>query len=220
MATITSPYGPRIHPTSGKPSFHHGVDYRAPVGTPIYANQNMTVTRVGYEPGYGKYIYAKDANGNEHRYGHLDNQNVKVGDAVKPGDKLGNTGNTGDSTGPHLHYEVRKPDGKSVDPQSIDPATGKPYSDSSGFQKGKTFSGSDATKDPDYKPGEQEQKPTTPPVVPPVTPPGEGAPGRNPGDIDVIGKTTPAMNEFFGNFGHQVNPRLGASDLRETRVPR
>jgi len=217
MARVTSKYGPRTDPVTGEPAFHHGIDYATPVGTPIYANQPMTVTKVGYEPGYGKYVYAKDANGNEHRYGHLDSQNVKPGDTINPGDKIANTGNTGKSTGPHLHYEVRKPDGNSVDPQSVDPATGKPYTDSGGFEKGKTMDGSNANKEPDYKPNQPQPNPGgNPPGVPP--PPVPNNPGGRP--PDPIGRTTPDINKFFRDFGNVFNPRLGASDLRDTRVPR
>lgn len=217
MARVTSGYGWRTDPVNGKRAFHHGIDYSTPVGTPIYANQPMTVTRVGYEPGYGKYVYAKDASGNEHRYGHLDSQNVKVGDTVNPGDKIANTGNTGKSTGPHLHYEVRKPDGNSVDPQGIDPATGKPYTASGGFEKGKTMDGSDANKEPNYKPNQPNPGTNPPPNVPKPPTPGE----QNPADPgSPIGKTTPEINSFFRDFGNLMNPRLGAGDLRETRVPR
>lgn len=217
MARVTSGYGPRRDPKTGQPSFHHGIDYSTPIGTPIYTNQQMTVTRVGYEPGYGNYVYAKDANGNEHRYGHLDSQNVKTGDVLNPGDKIGNTGNTGKSTGPHLHYEVRKPDGKSVDPQSIDPATGKPYTASGGFEKNKTMDESVAKKEQDYKPDQGQPKPPIPQPVPAPPVPGQ-PPGPDQGSI--IGQTTQAINQFFGGFGYNMNPRLGSGDLRDTRVPR
>jgi len=221
MPRISDPYGPRIDPVTGKPSFHHGVDYAVPVGTPIYANQPMTVTRVGYEPGYGNYVYAKDANGTEYRYGHLDSANVKVGDTVNPGDKIANTGNTGKSTGAHLHYEVRTPDGKSVDPQKTDPNTGKPYQAAAGFEKGKDLNGSNATKEPNYKPETGQPKPPIPQPVPappvPGQPPGQPPP---PDQGSIIGQTTPAINKFFGGFGYVMNPRLGAGDLRDTRVPR
>lgn len=158
MSTIrkTSNYGPRTHPVTGeKGKMHHGIDYGSPVGTPIYANQPLTVTRAAPSSqtgGYGNLVVAKDSAGNDHYFAHLDSINVKPGQTIVPGTKLGNTGNTGRSTGPHLHYEVRS-NGKSVNPESINPATGKPYTHTAGFSPGTTFAGGQAGPiDPNFKP--------------------------------------------------------------------
>jgi murein DD-endopeptidase MepM/ murein hydrolase activator NlpD len=182
MAVVTSPYGPRS--LFGR-NFHHGVDYRAPIGSPVYTNTPMTVTYAGYQNGYGNVVYAKDAQGNTHRFGHLDSipPNVKPGATIPAGDQIATTGNTGESTGAHLHYEVRKPDGSSVDPLSTNPATGKSYDSSATFEKGgASLKGTNPSKDPGYKPnGRPVAGSGTPPVT--VTPniPGAApsAPGRS-----------------------------------------
>lgn len=113
MAAVRSEYGERE--LFGR-NFHHGVDYKAPVGSPVYAQKPMTVTYTGKMNGYGNIVIAKDSDGYEYRFGHLDSIPVKVGQNVGVGEKIAVTGNTGESTGPHLHYEVRKPDGTSVNP--------------------------------------------------------------------------------------------------------
>jgi hypothetical protein len=201
MARVSSTYGPRN--LFGR-SFHHGVDYSTPVGTPIYLNKDMTVTKAEYQKGYGNVIYAKDANGVEHRFGHLDSipPGVKPGTTIAAGQKLANTGNTGDSTGAHLHYEVRK-DGKSVDPlKEIDPSTGKTYDSSASFTPGgASMSGTPATKDPSYKPGAP-----TAPVTPPVarqrqSPEPQRAPGMTPPSFPV-------------DLNMRINPLLPLGDER------
>ena len=133
---VSSPYGPRN--LFGR-DFHNGIDYSTPIGTPVYANKELTVTYAGSKSGYGNVVYAKDNAGTEYRFGHLDSipEGTKVGSTLSPGSKIANTGNTGDSTGAHLHYEVRV-DGKSVDPlTTIDPSTGKPYENNATFEPGK-----------------------------------------------------------------------------------
>ncbi len=86
---------------------HNGVDYRAKVGTPFYAVAAGKVIRVEHNPkGYGKHIRIENTEGLT-LYAHLDKTFVKKGDSVLVGDKIGLTGNTGFSTGPHLHFEVR-----------------------------------------------------------------------------------------------------------------
>ena len=103
FGAITSPFGWR---NSG---FHHGIDYRASVGTPVPSTTYGKVYDVANHPdGYGKLVRVKDLSGYGHIYAHLSKQSVSVGDMVMPGTILGLSGNTGRSTGPHLHYEVRK----------------------------------------------------------------------------------------------------------------
>ena len=99
---------------------HTGVDYPVAVGTDVRASAPGTVTRVADlgNTSYGKYIYVQHGNGIQTRYAHLSKFNVKVGDIVDTGDILGQSGSTGRSSGPHLHFEVRK-NGKAIDPKEF-----------------------------------------------------------------------------------------------------
>jgi len=114
-SNITSPYGKRDKPCATCSEDHKGIDLRAPVGSPIYANQDLQVSRIIDTPnkGYGKAIYVKDPADptKEYIFGHLDDNNpnkLKPGSTIQAGEVIGYTGNTGDSTGAHLHYEVRE----------------------------------------------------------------------------------------------------------------
>lgn len=113
----TSGFGSRIHPVTGQRSFHGGVDFAGGqgIGHPIHAQQPGNVTHAGPTGGsYGTMV--KAARGAyEYIYAHLSKALVKKGDNISAGQKIGLMGNTGRSTGPHLHYEVRK-NGKAVDP--------------------------------------------------------------------------------------------------------
>ena len=111
---ITSPYGPRTDPKTGsKGKPHHGIDIAAQIGTPVNATGAGTVTRAGWEDaknhgkGYGQRVTINHGNGNISTYGHLSSISVKSGTKVKAGQVIGKSGNTGKSTGPHLHYEER-----------------------------------------------------------------------------------------------------------------
>ena len=97
---------------------HEGIDMAGPVGTPIYATGDGVVIQAGRASGYGNLIKIQHELGTETRYGHLSRIRVKVGDKVSQGDLIGDMGNTGRSTGPHLHYEVRMK-GRAVDPMSF-----------------------------------------------------------------------------------------------------
>ncbi len=109
---FSSPYGRRW----GR--FHHGIDLSASVGTPVYAADNGIVTVSNYNKnGYGNLIEIDHQNGMVTRYAHLNSRAVSEGDGVLKGDLLGTVGNTGRSTGPHLHFEVRI-EGKSKDPMA------------------------------------------------------------------------------------------------------
>lgn len=135
MATVTSGFGPRPAPARGASTFHEGIDYRAPIGSPVYTNKPVTVTYAGQQRGYGNVVIAKDADGVEYRYGHLDSipSNVKPGATIGANQQIATTGNTGVSSGAHLHYETRK-DGKPFDPtKTIDPSTGKTYDNNASF---------------------------------------------------------------------------------------
>ncbi|GKY87680.1 peptidase M23 [Sinisalibacter aestuarii] len=94
---------------------HAGTDMAGPVGTPIYATADGVVIHAGWQSGYGRLIKIRHDFGVETRYGHLSAIGVKVGDRVSRGERIGDMGNSGRSTGPHLHYEVRV-GGKAIDP--------------------------------------------------------------------------------------------------------
>jgi len=104
-----------IHPISKELSTHLGVDIPAPVGTPVYATAGGTVKKAEEGNGWGLLIILDHGEGYSTRYAHLDGFEVKAGDRVTEGQRIGRVGNTGKSTGPHLHYEVLK-EGKHVNP--------------------------------------------------------------------------------------------------------
>jgi len=105
---FTSGYGLRVDPFTSRWTFHGGVDIATPRGTKVYASANATVKYVGWGKGYGKLVVLKHKYGYTSWYGHLSEWKVKKGDAVKQGQLIALSGNTGRSTGPHLHYEVRR----------------------------------------------------------------------------------------------------------------
>jgi murein DD-endopeptidase MepM/ murein hydrolase activator NlpD len=112
---VTSNYGYRTHPIYKTRRFHEGVDFAAPVGRSVHAYSSGTVTFAGRTGALGLAVYINHGNGLETRYGHLSKINVKKGQKVSTGDKIGAVGSTGLSTGPHLHFEVRK-NGKAQNP--------------------------------------------------------------------------------------------------------
>lgn len=112
-----SGWGFRIHPIYKIKMFHYGMDFTAPVGTKIYATGDGVVKEVQSEPGgFGKFVIIDHGFGYETLYGHMSNFNVRVGEQVKRGSVIGYVGNTGTSTGPHVHYEVHR-NGVPVNPQ-------------------------------------------------------------------------------------------------------
>ncbi len=104
---VTSDFGTRIDPYTAERKMHEGLDIATPVGQPIYAPSDGTVVFAGTEGGYGKVLVIDHGYGVKTRYGHLSEILVHLGDRVGRGDKVALVGNTGRSTGPHLHYEVR-----------------------------------------------------------------------------------------------------------------
>lgn len=112
---ITSLFGNRKDPFLGKPGFHGGLDFRASTGTPIFSGGSGVVVSAGRAGGYGKLIEIDHGNGITTRYAHLSKVQVKAGDLISGGARIGEAGSTGRSTGPHLHYEVRR-NGKPIDP--------------------------------------------------------------------------------------------------------
>ena len=105
---ISDHYGYRTHPVLHHRQMHAGLDFAMPVGTPIYATANGVVLSVGIQPGYGHMVEIRHNFGFGTRYGHLNGKYlVKQGDFVRKGDIIAYSGNSGLSTGPHLHYEIR-----------------------------------------------------------------------------------------------------------------
>ncbi len=103
---LSSGFGRRTSPTKGASSYHKGVDWATPVGTAVMASNGGVVTRAGWGRGYGYVIYIQHSDGRETRYGHLSKILVKVGQSVSQGEKIALSGNTGVSTGAHLHFEI------------------------------------------------------------------------------------------------------------------
>jgi murein DD-endopeptidase MepM/ murein hydrolase activator NlpD len=112
---LTSSYGPRVSPTEGITEVHTGQDFAAPAGTPALAVSSGRVSFVGWDGGYGNLVRVRHAGGVETFYAHLSATSVRVGQQVETGEQVGAVGTTGNSTGPHLHLEVR------VDDQPHDP---------------------------------------------------------------------------------------------------
>ncbi len=111
----TSGYGMRNHPITGKWAMHNGVDFGSKQGTPVYATGNGVVEYVGYKGGYGKTIIIEHISGLRTIYAHLSKINVKNGEVVTSKNIIGAVGSTGLSTGPHLHYEIRR-NNKAINP--------------------------------------------------------------------------------------------------------
>ena len=112
---ISSAFGSRVDPFFGRAAMHSGTDFRAPTGTPARATANGTVIDAGRNGGYGNMVEIDHGGGFTTRYAHLSAIKVTAGQKVKRGDVIGLVGSTGRSTGPHLHYEVRK-GGQAIDP--------------------------------------------------------------------------------------------------------
>jgi murein DD-endopeptidase MepM/ murein hydrolase activator NlpD len=113
---ITSPYGMRVHPVTGERKLHDGTDFGVPCGTPVHAAAAGVVTGRSSAGAYGKRIVIRHRPDFETSYSHLSAQSVSVGDRVRAGQVVGRSGNTGLSTGCHLHFMVLA-SGKPVNPQ-------------------------------------------------------------------------------------------------------
>ena len=112
---VSSSFGVRRDPLLRTPAMHAGIDFRATSGTAVRAAGAGTVVRAGWAGGYGRMVEVEHGNGLTTRYAHMSRIRVARGDKVETGDVVGEVGSTGRSTGPHLHYEVRR-DGVPVDP--------------------------------------------------------------------------------------------------------
>lgn len=119
LGRFTSGFGYRIHPILGVRKFHSGLDISAPYGSPVKSSMSGVVQKVGYdEDGYGYYIIVKHYGNTKTLYGHLSKILVREGQKVKRGQIIGKVGNTGMTTGPHLHFEVIK-NGRKVNPRKF-----------------------------------------------------------------------------------------------------
>ncbi len=112
----TSPFGYRKAPTAGASTYHQGVDWAIPTGTSVKASAAGTVIKAGWASGGGYVVYINHGDGRETRYKHLSKIQVKVGQKVSQGQVIAKSGNTGVSTGPHLHFELRL-NGTAVNPE-------------------------------------------------------------------------------------------------------
>lgn len=117
LKRMASGYGVRIDPVYHTARFHAGMDFTAPIGTDIYVTGDGVVESAGWRQGYGNCITVNHGFGYVTLYAHMHKLGVRVGQKLTRGDIIGTVGNTGKSTGPHLHYEVRY-QGKPVDPRN------------------------------------------------------------------------------------------------------
>ena len=115
IRTVTSNFGNRTDPFLNRAAFHSGMDFRAGTGTPVLAAAAGTVTFAGANGGYGKMVEIDHGNGLATRYAHMSQVGVSVGQSITGGQQVGLSGSTGRSTGPHLHFEVRR-NGSAIDP--------------------------------------------------------------------------------------------------------
>ncbi len=112
----SSGFGPRKAPTKGASTYHKGLDWATPTGTPVVASCGGTVAKAGWGSGYGYVVYINHEDGRQTRYAHLSKVQVKVGQTVKQGQQIALSGNTGVSSGPHVHFEILI-GGKQVNPE-------------------------------------------------------------------------------------------------------
>lgn len=125
QARMSSPFGWRVHPISRASRLHAGLDFAAPKGTPIYAASNGVVSSSAYVSGYGNLVEIDHGSGVTTVYAHNNENLVEAGDIVGRRQMIARVGNTGNSTGAHLHFEVRL-DGMPIDPMIV---LGKDLSD-------------------------------------------------------------------------------------------
>lgn len=113
--TTSSYFGPRTAPKAGASTYHKGIDWAVPIGTSVRASSSGTVTYAGWSNGYGYNVVISHPDGKQTRYAHLSSIVVSYGEKVTQGQKIALSGNSGNSTGPHLHFEILV-DGTQVNP--------------------------------------------------------------------------------------------------------
>ena len=125
-ARLSSGYGMRRHPILGYNKKHLGVDFAAPIGTPIYAGGDGTITMIGWHGNYGKYVRIRHNSTYSTGYAHLSGyaKGMKKGKRVRQGQVIAYVGSTGMSTGPHLHYEVMRGN-KRINPMTLKLPSGR-----------------------------------------------------------------------------------------------
>ncbi|MDZ5697037.1 M23 family metallopeptidase [Chelativorans sp. M5D2P16] len=126
-ASVSSRFGMRRDPILRRPAYHAGVDFRVRHGAAVRAGGGGTVVKAGWNGSYGRMVEIDHGDGFSTRYAHLSRVAVKAGETVRPGQVIGRVGSSGRSTGPHLHYEVRRSD-TAVDPLTFI-ATGRRIAD-------------------------------------------------------------------------------------------
>ena len=123
-AALTSGFGLRLHPSHGRWQMHRGRDFAAAAGSPVLAARSGVVIRSGWAGGYGITVELEHRSPRQRTlYAHLSETLVRPGDQVRQGERIGNVGSTGVSTGPHLHFELRQPTAngwRAVDPVALD----------------------------------------------------------------------------------------------------
>jgi murein DD-endopeptidase MepM/ murein hydrolase activator NlpD len=122
-AGITAAYGDKGDMWSGTNGTHKGTDYAVPIGTPVISWKDGVVSNQVLDAGYGTAVMIEHADGMQSIYGHLSAKEVNAGDTVKAGQRIGKSGDTGNSSGPHLHFELRKGKNNPVDPAGYTGAT-------------------------------------------------------------------------------------------------
>jgi murein DD-endopeptidase MepM/ murein hydrolase activator NlpD len=118
-AKISSPFGYRTNPVTKEKQFHNGIDLPVPVGTSVKSPMEGTVENVYFNALGGNQLIVKHSNGFTTGYAHLSKATVKKGDKVKKGQELALSGNTGRSTGPHVHFTMKDAKGNYLDPAKI-----------------------------------------------------------------------------------------------------
>lgn len=118
--TLTSGFGPRRNPVTGNIVVHRGLDLAAPEGTPVYATRDGVVAAAGFDPVYGNFVEIAHEGGWKSLYGHLEERLADLRKEVRSGTMIGRVGSTGQSTGPHLHFELSR-DGEARDPAPLLP---------------------------------------------------------------------------------------------------
>jgi murein DD-endopeptidase MepM/ murein hydrolase activator NlpD len=112
---LTSSFGMRQNPVTGRYRFHEGLDLAAPEGADVFAARDGVVSKTGYDPVYGNYVILQHSDNWTSLYGHLSKTEIALRQEVRSGSLIGRVGSTGQSTGPHLHFELRR-NGRAQDP--------------------------------------------------------------------------------------------------------